>query len=165
MVKAAITAGLLSLPPGKNKVDRLKAQRTPLHPTGLTRSPSRVNRAVRAHSLREAGRDIEATDSEVLHRSTDMRRRDKTLPLLSRGPAPSTSRVTRRRTMTTRRRCVRTHARALSRHRARALSRCRNRGPCHEPAPPLDLSALIKCVCLNIWTVYLLISCLDHLRC
>ncbi len=29
---------------------------------------------------------------------------------------------------------------------------------------PLDLSALIKCVCLNIWTVYSLVSCLDHLR-
>ncbi len=42
MTKAAITAGLLSRSPGKNKMDRLKAQRTSLHPTGLTGSPSRV---------------------------------------------------------------------------------------------------------------------------
>ncbi len=82
--KAATTAGLLSRSPGKNKMHRLKAQRTPLHPTGLTRSPSRmVNRAARVHALREAGRVIKATDSGVLHRSTDMRRRDKTLPLLN----------------------------------------------------------------------------------
>ncbi len=51
MTKAAIAAfairiPLLSRSLGKNKMDRLKAQRTPLHPTGLTRSPSRViNRA------------------------------------------------------------------------------------------------------------------------
>ena len=51
--KAAITARLLSLSPGKDKMDRLKAQRTPLHRTGLTRSPSRVvNRAPGAHALR-----------------------------------------------------------------------------------------------------------------
>ncbi len=30
---------------------------------------------------------------------------------------------------------------------------------------PLDLSALIKCVCLNIWIVYSLIACLDYLKC
>ncbi len=64
MAKAEITAGLLSRSPGKNKMDRLKAQRTPLHPTCLTRSPSRVvSRAARVHTLREAGRGIEATDS------------------------------------------------------------------------------------------------------
>jgi hypothetical protein len=76
MAKAAIIAGLLSLSPGKNKMDRLKAQRTPLHPTVLTWSPSRVvDRAARVHALREAGRGIEATDSGMLHRSTvtDMR--------------------------------------------------------------------------------------------
>ncbi len=47
-VKAQIASWLLSGLPGKNRMDRLKAQRTPLHPTGLTRSPSRVvNRAGR----------------------------------------------------------------------------------------------------------------------
>jgi hypothetical protein len=39
---AEITARLLSRSPGKNRMDRLKAQRTPQHRTGLTRSPSRV---------------------------------------------------------------------------------------------------------------------------
>jgi hypothetical protein len=65
-------------------MDRLKAQRTPLHPIGLARSPSCVgNRAAQAHALRNAGRGIEATDGGALHRSTAMRRRDKTLPLLN----------------------------------------------------------------------------------
>ncbi len=63
---------------------RLKAQRMPLHPTGLTRSQSRVgNRAAQAHALRKAGRGIEPTDSGALHRSTAMWRRDKTLQLLN----------------------------------------------------------------------------------
>ena len=84
MAKAAITASLLSRLPGKNWMDRLKARKTPLHQTGLTRSPSRVvNRAPGVHALRSAGRGIEATDSGALHRSTAMRRRDKTLPLLN----------------------------------------------------------------------------------
>ncbi len=44
--KAEITARLLSRSPGKKRMDKLKAQRTPQHRTGLTRSPSRVvNRA------------------------------------------------------------------------------------------------------------------------
>ena len=65
-------------------MDRLKARKTPLHPTGLTRSPSRVvNRAARVHALWEAGRGIEATDSGALHRTTCARRRDKTLQLLN----------------------------------------------------------------------------------
>jgi hypothetical protein len=82
--KGEITASLLSLSPGKGKMDRLKAQRTPFHRTGLTRSPSRgVNRAAQVHALWSAGRGIEATDSGALHRSTEMRRRDKTLPLLN----------------------------------------------------------------------------------
>ena len=84
MAKKGITAWLLSRSPGKNGMDRLKARRTPLHRTGLTRSPSRaVNRAARAHALREAGRRIEATDSGALHRTTCARRRGKTLPLLN----------------------------------------------------------------------------------
>ncbi len=42
MAKAVITARLLSRSLGKNRLDRLKAQRTPLHRTSLTLSPSRV---------------------------------------------------------------------------------------------------------------------------
>jgi hypothetical protein len=84
MAKKGITAWLLSRSPGKNKMDRLKARKTPLHPTGLTRSPSRaVKRAARVHALREAGRGIDATDSGALHRTTCARRRGKTLPLLN----------------------------------------------------------------------------------
>ena len=79
-----IAEKLLSLSPGKTPMERLKARRTPLYPTGLTRSPSRVvNRAARAHEQRKAGRSIEATDSGGLHRSTSMRRRNITLPLLN----------------------------------------------------------------------------------
>jgi hypothetical protein len=77
---------VLSRSPGKNGMDTgwLKARKTPLHRTGLTRSPSRVvNRAPEAHALRSAGRGIEATDSGALHRSTAMRRQDKTLPSLN----------------------------------------------------------------------------------
>jgi hypothetical protein len=82
-VKKGIATMLLSRSQGKTLMERLKARRTPLHPTGLTRSPSRVgNRAARAHARRNAGRGIAATDSSALHRSTSMRRRDKTLPLL-----------------------------------------------------------------------------------
>jgi hypothetical protein len=82
--KAQIASWLLSNSPVKNKMYRLKAQKTPLHPTGLTRSPSRVvNRAAQAHALRSAGRGIEATDSGALHCTTCARRRDKTLPLLN----------------------------------------------------------------------------------
>jgi hypothetical protein len=84
MAKAAITTRLLSRLPGKNGMDRLKTRKTPLHRTGLTRSPSRVvNRAPGVHALRSAGRGIEATDSGALHCSTAMRCRDKTLPLLN----------------------------------------------------------------------------------
>jgi hypothetical protein len=84
MVKGEITARLLSRSPGKDKMDRLKAQRTPLHRIGLTRSPSRVvNSAAQAHALRSVGRGIEATDSGALHRTTCAKRRDKTLPLLN----------------------------------------------------------------------------------
>jgi hypothetical protein len=88
IVKGEITARLLSRSPGKDKMDRLKAQRTPLHRSGLTRLPSRViYRAAQAHALRSAGRGIEATDSGALHRTTcaslTARRRDKTLPLLN----------------------------------------------------------------------------------
>jgi hypothetical protein len=84
MANAAITTRLLSRSPGKNGMDRLKTRKTHLHRTGLTRSPSRVvNRATGVHALRSAGRGIEATDSGALHRSTAMRRRDKTLPLLN----------------------------------------------------------------------------------
>ena len=54
-----VYAKLLSLSPGRTKMERLKAQRTPLHPTGLTRSPSRVvNRAAQAHEQRKAGTPI-----------------------------------------------------------------------------------------------------------
>jgi hypothetical protein len=83
--KERIASLLLSGTPGKNQMDRLKARKTPLHRTGLTRSPSRVvNRAPGVHALmRSAGRGIEATDGGALHRSTAMRRRDKTLPLLN----------------------------------------------------------------------------------
>ncbi len=82
--KERIASLLLSGSPGKNQMDRLKARKTPLHRTGLTLSPSLVvNRAPRAHALRSAGRCIEATDSGALHRSTAMRRRDKTLQLLN----------------------------------------------------------------------------------
>jgi hypothetical protein len=51
------------------------AQRTPRHRTGLTR-------AAQAHALRQAGRDIGATNGGALHRSTYMRLRDRTLPVL-----------------------------------------------------------------------------------
>ncbi len=81
-----IAAKLLPLSPGKTPMGRLKARRTPLHPTGLTRSPSRViNHASRQHLQRERGasRAMEATDSRALHRSTSMWRRDRTLPLLN----------------------------------------------------------------------------------
>ncbi len=82
--KGQITSWLLSGSPGKDKMDRLKAQRTPPHRTCLTRSPSRVvNRVPRAHALRSAGRGIKATNSGALHRTTCARRRDKTLPLLN----------------------------------------------------------------------------------
>jgi hypothetical protein len=55
MAKAAITARLLSRSPGKNGMDRLKARKTPVHRTDLTRSLSRVvNRAPGAHALRRA---------------------------------------------------------------------------------------------------------------
>ena len=37
-----VHAKLLSLSPGRTTMARLKARRTPLHPTGLTWSPSRV---------------------------------------------------------------------------------------------------------------------------
>ena len=61
--KNQILARLLSRSPGMTCLERLKARRTPLHPTGLTRSPSRaVNRAPRMHEARKAGRGIEATD-------------------------------------------------------------------------------------------------------
>jgi len=66
--KERIASLLLSGTPGKNQMDRLKARKTPLHQTGLTRSPSRVvNRAAQVHALWSAGRGIEATDSGALH--------------------------------------------------------------------------------------------------
>ncbi len=77
-------ARLLSRSPGKTAMERLKAQRTPRHRTGLTRTPSpALNRAAQAHALREAGRGIGATDGGALHRSTYIRRQDKTLPMLN----------------------------------------------------------------------------------
>ena len=82
--KKHIIAKLLSLSLGKTPMERLKARRTPRHPTGLTRSPSRaVNRAARMHEERKAGRGIETTDSGGLHRTTCARRRNITLPLLN----------------------------------------------------------------------------------
>jgi hypothetical protein len=79
-----VYARLLSRSPGKTATERLKAQRTPRRQTGLTRTPSpALNRAAQAHALREAARGIEATDGGALHRSTSMRRRDKTLPVLN----------------------------------------------------------------------------------
>ena len=66
MAKAAITASLLSRSPGKNWMDRLKARKTPLHRTGLTRSPSRaVNRAPGAHG---AARPVECRKGNRGHR-------------------------------------------------------------------------------------------------
>ena len=70
-----IAAKLLSLSPGKTSLERLKARRTPFNPTGLTREHARRERG--------ASRAKGATDSTALHRSTSMRRRDKTLPLLN----------------------------------------------------------------------------------
>jgi transposase len=56
-------ARLLSRSPGKTATERLKAQRTHRHQTGLTRTPSpALNRAAQAHALRQAGRGIEDTD-------------------------------------------------------------------------------------------------------
>jgi hypothetical protein len=79
-----IAAKLLSRSPGKTPMERLKALKTPRHPTGLTRSPSRVvNRAAQEREQRKAGRGIEATDGGGLHRSTSMRRRNSTLPHLN----------------------------------------------------------------------------------
>ena len=65
-VKRNISAALLSRSQGKTPMERLKARRRPLQPTGLTRS-----RAVRT------------TDGGGLHRSTCMRRRNMTLPMLN----------------------------------------------------------------------------------
>ncbi len=84
-----IAAKLLSLSPGKTPTGLLKARITPLHPTGLIRSPSPasrvINRASREHAQRERGasRAMEATDSRALHRSTSMLRQDRTLQLLN----------------------------------------------------------------------------------
>ena len=41
----------------------------------------------------------------------------------------------------------------------------RNFGAMLGLCAPLDDSALRKCICLSIWSVYSLISCLDDLRC
>ena len=66
-VKRSISAALLSRSPGKTQMERLKARRRPLQPTGLTRS-----------------RVVRATDGGGLHRSTCMRRRNyMTLPMLN----------------------------------------------------------------------------------
>ena len=70
-----IATKLHSLSPGKTPLERLKARRTPFNPTGLTRERARRERC--------ASRAKGATDSTALHRSTSMRRRDKTLPLLN----------------------------------------------------------------------------------
>ncbi len=70
-----IAAKLLSLSPGKTPLERLKARRTPFNPTGLKREHARRERG--------ASRAMGATDSTTLHRSTSIRRRDKTLPLLN----------------------------------------------------------------------------------
>ena len=79
-----IAAKLLSRSPGKTRMERLKALRTPRHPTGLTRSPARVgNRAAQEREQRKAGRGIEATDGGGLHRTTCARRRNSTLPHLN----------------------------------------------------------------------------------
>jgi hypothetical protein len=84
MAGKRIFESLRTLLPSKSSMARLKARKTPIHQTGLTRSPSRVvNRAAREHAQRSAGRGIEATDSSALHRSTSKRRRDKTLLLLN----------------------------------------------------------------------------------
>ena len=81
--KREILARLLARSPGMTGMERLKALRSPLHRTGLMRSPSRaVNRAARVHEARKAGRGIEATDSGGLHRTTCARRRHTTQPLL-----------------------------------------------------------------------------------
>ncbi len=82
--KGQITSWLFLGLPGKDKMDRLKAQRTPPHRICLTRSPSRVvNRAPLAHALRSAGSGIEATNSGALHCTTCARRQYKTLLLLN----------------------------------------------------------------------------------
>ncbi len=79
-----LSAGLLSRSLGKTAMDRLKAQRTPRHQTGLTRTPSpALNSATQVHELRQSGRGIRATDGGALHRSTYMRRRDRTLLVLN----------------------------------------------------------------------------------
>ena len=65
-VKRSISAALLSHSPGKTPMERLKARRKPFQPTGLTRS-----------------RVVRATDGGGLHRSTCMRRRNMTLPMLN----------------------------------------------------------------------------------
>ena len=62
-VKRSISAALLSRSPGKTQMERLKARRKPLKPTR-----SRV---------------VRATDGGGLHRSTCMRRRNMTLPMLN----------------------------------------------------------------------------------
>jgi hypothetical protein len=72
----AIAARLRSRSLDKTAMERMKARRTPHHRTGLTR-------AAQAHALRQAGRDIRSTDGGLLHRSTYMRRRERTLPLLN----------------------------------------------------------------------------------
>jgi hypothetical protein len=67
-VKKDVTKKLLSRSPEKTAMERLKKSKTPLRPTGLTRSSSRA---------------AKATDSVGLHRATCARRRDKTLSSLN----------------------------------------------------------------------------------
>ncbi len=72
----AIAARLGSRSLDKTAMERMMVRRTPWRRTGLTR-------AAQAHALRQAGRDIGATYGGALHRSTYIRRRDRTLPVLN----------------------------------------------------------------------------------
>jgi hypothetical protein len=73
MMKKELASRLQSLYPGKSCMERLTAQKTPRRRTGLTLSLV-VNRAARK---------VKATDSDGLHRSSSMRRRNITLRRLN----------------------------------------------------------------------------------
>ncbi len=96
-----------------------------------------------AGSLMEAGSGIEATDSGVLHRSTDMRRRDKTLPLLNEfvaraSPVHLPSMACPPESDTKAHNDYKAQVRACARARARARQRVLTRGGrrCCTPAAP-----------------------------
>ena len=79
MMKKELASRLQSLYPSKSRMERLTAQKTPRCRTGLTLSHV-VNRAARKMN---ASRKVKATDSDGLHRSSSMRRRNITLRRLN----------------------------------------------------------------------------------